>query len=282
MARVKITIMNFSTLVTTEDLRPVADALQQQVSGEFALAWGMDAELWVDPADYRGVTDPRVVADTGWTLALFDDHDALLGPSHPLNVTYAGSNGFHDSRSFGRPFGRVFIRKAIAAATPWSLTASHELLEMLANPWLNAGVRFGDYGTADGRLMIWREVCDPCGAAGYPIDGIMVADFVHPAWFENHWRWRERPFDQMRKMDLPLQLLPEGDIWVDRLTLGWTKVRNNAQLAAERALAHRTEDASAMGASTTSVVAVPVPTPPRAYEFEAKYRRKFAKKAKKK
>jgi hypothetical protein len=86
----------------------------------------------------------------------------------------------------------------------------------------------------------------------------------------------------MGLMERPLQLLPYGDIWVDRLMLGWTKVTSDAALAAERVLAHRTAETSAMGASTASVVAVAAPAPPRDYEFEAKYRRKFAEKAKKK
>ena len=62
----------------------------------------------------------------------------------------------------------------------WTVTLSHELLEMLADPWINWCAQ-GD----DGKIYA-LEVCDAVEAdrMGYEIDGVLVSDFITPSWFE--------------------------------------------------------------------------------------------------
>jgi hypothetical protein len=57
---------------------------------------------------------------------------------------------------------------------------SHELLEMLADPWINWCAQ-----GSDGKIYA-LEVCDAVEAdrLGYEIDGVLVSDFVTPSWFE--------------------------------------------------------------------------------------------------
>jgi len=61
---------------------------------------------------------------------------------------------------------------------------SHELLEMLADPWINW------CATGNDSKIYALEVCDAVEAddLGYDIDGVRVSDFVTPAWFEPHVR----------------------------------------------------------------------------------------------
>ncbi len=67
----------------------------------------------------------------------------------------------------------------------WTMAASHDLMEMLANPMLNLTVfDAADNGTS-GKLYV-REICDPVSSPEYTykIDGVVVSDFVFPSWFE--------------------------------------------------------------------------------------------------
>jgi hypothetical protein len=66
------------------------------------------------------------------------------------------------------------------------LTASHEALEMLVDPFGNHTVA-GDSPKADqGRVNFLVEVCDPCEAANfaYSANGILVSDFYTPNYFD--------------------------------------------------------------------------------------------------
>lgn len=73
-----------------------------------------------------------------------------------------------------------------AKGTDWTVTASHELLEMLEDPTGRIYDR--------GRL---REICDPVENRSYLIGGVRLSDFVTPAWFTSG---RRGPWDQMRRM----------------------------------------------------------------------------------
>jgi len=42
----------------------------------------------------------------------------------------AGALGYHDLTSDGLPIGKVFAASDLKAGTSWTVTASHELLEM--------------------------------------------------------------------------------------------------------------------------------------------------------
>ena len=81
------------------------------------------------------------------------------------------------------PTGRVFYNTSLKQNENWTITASHELLEMLVNPYaiLSAYVPFDDNCGTFYRL----EICDPVSPDenGYKINGIDVSDFVFPEWF---------------------------------------------------------------------------------------------------
>ena len=49
----------------------------------------------------------------------------------------AGALGYHEMSSRGTPLGKVFAGLDMRLGTSWTVTLSHELLEMLADPWIN-------------------------------------------------------------------------------------------------------------------------------------------------
>jgi len=216
LATTQISVINESTLLADADVTPVVIALQQQVTNDFRPIWGTDAELKMIP---QGTQPP-----TGtWWLVILDDSDQ------------AGALGYHDLTPDGLPIGKVFAASDLKAGTSWSVTASHELLEMLADPNINLTAFVQNQDTS-GTLYAY-EVCDACedDSLGYQINGILMSDFVYPAWFESFRTQGSTQFDRMNKMQNPLQLLPGGYIGVFSVSdgSGWqqqTAERNPTNL----------------------------------------------------
>jgi hypothetical protein len=210
LAPIQISVINESTVLTDADVTPVVAALQKQVSNDFRPAWGVDAEL-------------KIVAKTSqppagsWWLVILDDSDQ------------AGALGYHDLTSDGMPIGKVFAASDLKAGTSWTVTASHELMEMLADPNINLTVFVQNTNTT-GTLYAY-EVCDACedDSVGYPIDNVMMSDFVYPAWFEDFRTPGSTQFDRTNQIQNPLQLLPNGYIGVFNVTAGTGWQQQTAQ-----------------------------------------------------
>lgn len=203
LATTQISVINESTVLTDADVTPVVTALQQQVTNDFRPVWGTDAELTMIP---KGTQLP---AGTWW-LVILDDSDQ------------AGALGYHDLTPDGLPIGKVFAASDLKAGTSWTVTASHELLEMLADPNINLSV-FVQNANTTGTLYAY-EVCDACedDSFGYQINNILVSNFVYPTWFES-FRTQGTQFDRMNQIQNPLQLLAGGYIGIFNVTdgTGW-------------------------------------------------------------
>ena len=68
----------------------------------------------------------------------------------------------------------------------WALTAAHETLEMLVDPFGNRLVPGDSPKEGQGRVEFLVEVCDPSEAAefGYSVNGILMSDFYTPRYFD--------------------------------------------------------------------------------------------------
>lgn len=202
-APIRIAVINAAekTPIPDRQLAKVVAALQKQIARDLAPAWGIAAELRPVP---RGGTPPR----DHWWLTLHDDSD------------HAGELGYHDLTSAGLPLGKAFVATARADDVPWSVVLSHELLEMLIDPYINlaAVVRNGRGG-----VLFGYEVCDPCRLDIYRIDGVAVSNFVYPGWFEQERPHQGARFDHLGRMVKPLALRPGGYSLVNDLAdkRGW-------------------------------------------------------------
>jgi hypothetical protein len=193
MANIQVAVVNSSTVLTDVQVQAVVPALQIQVHRDFAPVWGVDADLTFVPQ--RGSP-----AAGSWWLTVFDNSDQ------------AGALGYHDLTSEGLPLGKVFAGSDIQAGTQWTVTASHELLELLADPDVNLCAYFQKDG---GNTIFYAyEVCDASEADdfGYSINGALVSDFVFPAWFESFHQPGSTQFDFQKKIQQPFQLLKNGYI----------------------------------------------------------------------
>src|SRR5580704_14923976 len=199
---IQISIINASTVLTDTEIRPVVNALQQQVTNDFRPAWGTDAVLKIIP---QGTQPP---AGTWW-LTVLDDSDQ------------AGALGYHDLTPDGLPIGKVFAGTDLKYGSNWTVTASHELLEMLGDPNINLSVLVQTSDENAGRLFAY-EVCDACedDSFSYKIGDVNVSDFVFPSWFEDFRAEGSTQFDQTRKINRPLLLLKGGYIGVYDISAG--------------------------------------------------------------
>src|SRR5262249_12249811 len=74
----------------------------------------------------------------------------------------------------------------ISSGEDWSLTASHETLEMLVDPFGNRLVAGDSPMQGQGRVEFLVEVSDPSEAAqfAYTVNSILVSDFYTPNFFD--------------------------------------------------------------------------------------------------
>jgi len=157
-----VALVSESPAVPTDSLLPVAAALQKQAARDLGPIWNISAT--VDPF-------PRLrdVPTDYWPIVIRDD----------IRVRQAG---VHLDRN-GQPFALV---RAGAAPDLWSLTCSHEMCEMLVDPFGATLVAGASVHPDQGRVNYLVEVCDPSGgtAHAYRVNDVLVSDFYTPHFFD--------------------------------------------------------------------------------------------------
>jgi Calcineurin-like phosphoesterase len=222
VATIRVSIINEGKLAAPAEVQAAVAALQRQVSEHFAPAWGVDATL----SFVAGGAKPL---PGNWWLVILDDSDQ------------AGALGYHDLTDEAMLLGKVFVKTARDASVRWTVTASHELLELLADPAINLTV----CATENNNLVLYAyEICDPCQADefGYAIDGVAVSDFLFPSWFETFHRAGAVPLDYCGRVGAPFAILPGG--YANVLDTGhpasaWTEKKGPAATIAGARFAER-------------------------------------------
>lgn len=201
MPFINVEVTNQSTVLTDAQVQAAIPALQVQVHRDFAPAWGIDADLSFLA---KGATP----SPNAWMLGIFDTSDQ------------AGALGYHELSPQGTPLAKVFAKSDIQTGSNWTITASHELVEMIADPDIALTV-FVQSGNTAGTLYAY-ECADACEAdsLGYSIDGVTVSDFVLPSWFESFRTAGSTQFDYGNHITKPFQILAGGYIGVFDVTAG--------------------------------------------------------------
>ena len=202
---IRIAFVNHSTRVTDEDAAAGMAALQKQVSEDFGPVWNVDAKL-----EFAGKDRLRDSLPEHWGLILVDDHDQ------------ADELGYHDVTTSGLPLATILVAN-VPAGHDWTHAASHELLEMLADPTADTAVYSRPADQA--HRVYAQEVCDPCAAYddGYQVAGRQVTDFVFPSWFRPAPGGANGRYDERGLIKAPLEVRPHGYIGVlDPATFTWS------------------------------------------------------------
>jgi hypothetical protein len=162
----QVALVSDTPTVGFSDMSAVAAALQKQATRDFGPIWQVSASvsafdtLESVPVDY-------------WPVIIRDDIDQ------------PGAAGYHTDDN-GQPFSLV------QADDQWQLTASHETLEMLADPFGNRTIAGSPPPQAPRPISALRrvtylvEVCDPCEDPqfAYGVNGQQLSDFITPHYYD--------------------------------------------------------------------------------------------------
>jgi hypothetical protein len=135
-----------------------------------------------------------------------------------------GEGGFHLTKH-NQPYAKVILTPG---SDDWTIDASHEIVEMLVDPYGNrlqtsnaiAIGKGGRIGDGDGKYEYLVEACDPCEANqyAYQIDGTMVSDFITPHFYDPGETSTVR-YSFTGAIKRPREILPGGYIsWIDPQT----------------------------------------------------------------
>lgn len=155
----QLALVSETKKITPSALSRVGAALQKQATRDLAPIWQVKATI-----------------DTFPTL-----EDVPIG-YWPIIVTeddLGDAAGIHEDKE-GQPFALVKYDYG------WGLTASHEVLEMLVDPFGNRMTAGQSPKPGQGRVEFLVEVCDPSEDTpfAYRINGILVSDFYTPNYFD--------------------------------------------------------------------------------------------------
>ena len=128
-----------------------------------------------------------------WAMVFLDDADQ------------PGALAYHDLTPDGLPQSKVFVRTTLDNGELVSVSASHELVEMLVDPAINLMTT-----GPDPKVIYAYESADPVEALSFQVNGIPMSDFVYPAYFEAFHKPGSVQFDQMNKVRKPFQILSGG------------------------------------------------------------------------
>jgi len=193
------------TDVSSSQLTKVAAALTKQVMNDFGPTWNVTATI----DSFVALEDVPI-----------DYWPVIVQP----NVQ--GAAGYHEDEN-GQPFA------VVEYTDDWSLTASHECLEMLADPFgrrLKAGNvpdQAVAVGIKPGRVQFLVEVCDPSedGKYSYQVNGIAVSDFYTPKYFDPVKAAGVR-YSFTGAIEAPRSVLPGGYLsWRDPISKHWMQLR---------------------------------------------------------
>ena len=170
MSLPSIAVVNFSNQLTDQRVQEAIRAVNRQVVEDFVPIWGAGRickihEPVFDPADINTLANDPVFADS----IIYIVDEGLL----------PGALGFHDLNARDIPFGFVFVLNP----QDWTVTLSHEVLELILDPTVNIFVPGPDPRDATNTVLHTYEVCDAVERTTYQIDEIAVSNFLTPSYF---------------------------------------------------------------------------------------------------
>ena len=209
MSVIQIGLVDTTGRISTDLIHAAAVALNLQVARDLPQFWPVNASVTYLPS-------PKKIPAGIWPVLLV----ATLPP---------GEGGFHSDKH-KQPYSKVI---ASPDDNTWTIDASHEILEMLVDPYGNrmqssvaieiVGNKIQD-GTGQFGYLV--EACDPCedNSYAYTVNGIAVSDFITPHFYDPMATSGTR-YSFAGNLKAPRQILPGGYIsFVDPLKDRWEQI----------------------------------------------------------
>jgi hypothetical protein len=208
-----IALVSLTRDIQTRHLLQVAAAIQKQVTRDFIPVWEAPAtvnafaDLVSVPNDYHHVVIFNEPSD------LVDRLEFAIGEERAARLVeeFRGHRleGIHLNEFTRQPFALV------ALSDSWTVVTSHEVLELIADPYGNRLRAAAHPLNAEQRVNYLVEVCDPCQAIWYHVNGVPVSDFYTPRFFEPV-RIGGLRYSFTGEVTRPLEILDGGYVsWID-------------------------------------------------------------------
>jgi len=186
---VHVALVDMSGKVSSTELAKVAGALNEQVQADVAPAWKLAATVGAYPESPAGT----------WRIELHE------------TIPERGAAGIHLDEH-GQPYSLIAL-----ADGEWTVSTSHELIEMLVDPFARrlhtAKLLDGWSGPeAPTRVRYLLEPCDPCERVTYEVGGVPVSDFVLPKFYRSSGTESGEGYSHLGSVSKPLEVLDGGYI----------------------------------------------------------------------
>ena len=166
-----ISVINHTKDIADESIHEALRAINRQIAFDFQPYWSLGATLRLEGRSGKKI-DRETLSDMRGDAVLYlwdetDVDDAL---------------GYHDQNHRGIPFSFVFTELAKELKENWTVTLSHEAIELIGDPQVNLLVQ-GPHPETGKDVFHWYELCDAVQAESYKLDGIEVSNFLLPLYY---------------------------------------------------------------------------------------------------
>lgn len=168
-----ISVVNHTSgKLSDQEVQEGIRAVNRQIAHDFKPYWHMSAELRLEGAIGKNPDATALPELRG---------DAIIYLWDEVDVDDA--LGYHELTAGGVPFGFVFTELVKELKEPWTVTFSHEALELLGDPEANRLVAGPHPADRRHQVFHWYEMCDAVQNEHYAVDGVPVSNFVLPLYF---------------------------------------------------------------------------------------------------
>ena len=213
---VTIACVNKATVDLGVPFDKLTAALQKCYDQHFLPVWGYPVKLY----------NTKVPKPSDWQFIYFDDADE------------AGALGYHDLTKDGQPVSKIFVKTTLEDHQLVSVTAAHELFEMVIDPIANLWAE-----ATDGTEYAY-EMCDPVEEDTFLVDGIQMSNFLHPSWFEPFKHPPNTKFDHLGLLKKPFSMTKGGYVIIKKkgkVSEVFASKAKERRFARENRLGHRSE-----------------------------------------
>jgi hypothetical protein len=186
---VHVALVDATGTIDAAQLAEVAGALNEQVQADVAPVWKVAASVGAYPKPPAGTWRVELKPGTG-------DEEAA---------------GYH-ADEHGQPYAIVGLDDG-----NWTVTASHELIEMLVDPFgsrLHTAIALPGWAEAkaSSRVRYLMEPGDPCEDTSYQVGGVPLSDFVLPSYYRTPASEAKGKYSHTGAVTKPLEILEGGYI----------------------------------------------------------------------
>lgn len=166
-----ISILNHTKDITDEEIQSVLRAINRQITYDVQPYWSLTATLRLEGKSGRRPSLQTILDMRGDAVIYLWDNEDI-----------DDALGYHDKNLRGIAYSFVFTKLSKELGEHWSVTLSHEAIELIGDPECNLLVR-GPHPETGKDIFHWYELCDAVQAESYQVDGVDVSNFVLPLYF---------------------------------------------------------------------------------------------------